>query len=634
MTRLPDSIEGAAYCLYNCSTENINLTKCPVTGPNILKNNYQLNANFDCLAGNTRINYHCLPDTKIPQSALYFSSYYSFANTVIDITADNIQNYYLEFWFLIDQVNTPSSTTVNNYYLLAPPHFILRDKTDNIIKYANQYLSAGTLFYPMASIHKYEWNRIIIYNQYDILTNSYNIKIYVNYSFVTPEVSIPNLSKTLYDMRLQGIAFCNKFPASCQINTILYNQTWGIAWYRNIRIHDASVSSLYQIQLFEKLYSEKVQGMLLMYYFTADTIIFDTTIATAIVQNVKEYFVSPTKNFVVKWWWNNFDNAKRLNYSVDYDSIELTPGNFISQMATTTTYITSPCASSCKRCYSNAANDCYECNLGYALKGKQCYSTQNYYLKTPTSNSAITTVNLLDNFLLPTVFNVATQNPITISFWMKWMGVVKQVAIAPVQYNEIFYFLNTNSFFGYDNTNKYFLLRLNTVESYTFTEITSIIGVWTFVGISAYRSANTAIFPHMFNFQLQNQVLVPQPAFNPFTTPVNFDRLAFGTKCVSFFSDFRVYSTFYEAPYGHVTSASSTNVINMILNYKLIGSSSNNCIPDTQFLLPQTGASVSLLCVADYNIYNDSTNACGNDTKYLDVSLSGVPPCAGIIIFI
>ena len=558
---------------------------------------------------------------------MYFSNYYSFSNAVIDITADNVQNYFFEFWFMIDQINTPASTPVNNYYLVAPPHFILRDNADNVIKYANQFLSAGALYYPMASIHPFEWNRVIIHNQYDVLTNNYNIRVYINYNFVTPEVSILNLSKTLYDMKIQGIAFCNKFPASCLINLISYQQTWGIAWYRNIRIHDAGVSSLYQIQLFEKLYNEKVQGMLYMYYLTADTIIFNTSVVGSIKQNLKEFFVSPAKNFEVKWWWNNFDNDMRLNYAVDYDSIELLPGNFISQLATSTSYISSPCSTSCKRCYSSAGNDCYECNLGYALRGKTCYSTQSYYLKTPTGN-ATTSINLLDNFLLPLVFNISTQNPITTTFWMKWMGVVKQVAVAPVQYNEIFYFLGANSFFGYDNTNKYFFLRINTVESYVFTAITTIIGVWTFIGISAYRSVNSAIFPHMFNFQIHNQIIMPNAAFNPFTTAVNFDRLAFGTKCVSFFSDFRVYSTFYEAPYGHVTSSPSTNVIDMILNYKLIGSSTSNCIPDTQFLSGQTGVSVSLICVADYNIYNDVNNACGNDTKYMDVSLNAVPPCA------
>jgi len=133
----------------------------------------------------------------------------------------------------------------------------------------------------------------------------------------------------------------------------------------------------------------------------------------------------------------------------------------------------------------------------------------------------------------------------------------------------------------------------------------------------------------MFNFQLNNQVLLPQPAFNPFTTPVNFDRLAFGTKCVSFFYDLRVYSTFYEAPYGHVTSSAVTNTENMILQYKLTGSSSNNCIPDTYFKTGQSGALVSLICVADYNIYNDINNACGSDAKFMDVSFTSTPPCAG-----
>ena len=222
--------------------------------------------------------------------------------------------------------------------------------------------------------------------------------------------------------------------------------------------------------MFEKLYNEKVQGILLLFYLTPETIVLDNTVATAIVQNVKEFFLSPSKNFIVKWWWNNLDNGNRLNYSVDYDSIELNPGNFISQLTTsgtTKSYITSPCSSSCKRCYSNSSSDCYDCNIGYALNGKKCHSTNNYYLKTPTGNTGITRINLVQSYLTPSVFDISTQNPITITFWMKFIGVVKQVAVAPVQFNEIFYFLNTVSFFGYDNTNKYFFILLKLQVQFT-----------------------------------------------------------------------------------------------------------------------------------------------------------------------
>ena len=56
-TRLPDSVDSSAYCLWNCATSQNAI--CPNTG-NIIVANYNKQSSFNCNTSFSRISYNCL----------------------------------------------------------------------------------------------------------------------------------------------------------------------------------------------------------------------------------------------------------------------------------------------------------------------------------------------------------------------------------------------------------------------------------------------------------------------------------------------------------------------------------------------------------------------------------------------
>lgn len=516
-------------------------------------------------------------------------------------------------------MNGPGSITSNNYYLLAPPHFIIKDSTDQKFKYGNVNISAGSLLYTIASITAYEWNRIILYTQVDSATNTYNIYIYMNYNFLNPDVSLTGLSTAIYDMSLKGIGFCNKPHATCNIGGSVYTPIWGTAWYKNIRVWDDTQASLYMIQSFTYSYSELPKS--LYYYWTLriDTISDDKVLET----------VNPAANYLQTVWWyfaNKYDSDNRLNYSINYDIGQITPGNYIIG-TTGTNYNTKACDTSCTRCYSTASTNCYECNGGYALYGTTCNLATGNYLKTPGSISTVATINLLTAMTTPIVFDIATQNPLTITFWLKLFGVTSAVGSTPPY--PIMYFLGTTTFLGYSDSTKAIVLVIGGVVAYSNTNIKSYLGVWTHFSLSIYRSSNTALFPHMFNFMIQNVIQVPLAAFVPTTTPFNLDRVYINNKVIAMYSNLRFYGNLYEGTYGHVTAQLTTSSTDLILELLMYGSSNTNCLSDTQLISPQTVALGGVTCISDYNPYHNANIKCNNDSKYFDLSLTQyTPPCA------
>ena len=260
-TRLPDSQATVGYCLKNCVLGNFN--SCPSSSTNLLLSNYQSNTNFNCNTGYTRVFYNCLSSNIIVYSnlmflyigSMYINNFFSTLNITNDLVVQNISNYYLEFWFMIDNINPPSSSSGLTYFL-APPHKIFIG-TDLNYKYSNINVNNWMTYYSLPSISLFEWNRIIIMNYNNLQTNTSQINVYVNYNFLSPEI---NLNVSIVDMSIKGILFCSKAISPCIINSIDYASStfWGNAWYKNIRIWDYSLSSLSLIQSFGRTYNSYI----------------------------------------------------------------------------------------------------------------------------------------------------------------------------------------------------------------------------------------------------------------------------------------------------------------------------------------------------------------------------------------
>ena len=614
-TRMPDSRQSGSYCRWDCTAQNY--ATCPNSPPAISQANYSLQTTIQCNPGFTRVYYRCIDSTLIDRSGFYLSSFYSYTPIIVDFAPTLQKSYYIEVWFLYDALHANIPVVQDEYYLLAPPHFIFQSANDQLFKYGNHNISGGSFFYNIASISIYEWNRIIIHNEYLAYNNTFQIKIYMNYNFVNPDVIIDGLDATLFPMNLKGFAFCDKPFATCTIGGTTYTPNWGTAFYKNISVWDDSMTSLYSIQLYNKLYSNLVKNMHYFYRFEFDTIDNATILDD----------LNPLVNSMsTPWWYLPYDNDKRVNFSINFDYGQTVPGSYVSQIDDqTNSKITVPCHSYCSRCYSPVQTNCYECKGGFALQGTTCYVATNYYFRTPTRDTSVTTIAFIDSYTVPVIFDIRTQNPITFNFWMRWFGI--QFILPGTTYYPILYFKGVTSFFGFNLVNKAFMVQIDSLQAFENTKILPHVGIWTHFSFSVYRSSDVTVFPHMFNFMIQNEIQAPLLTFNVKNTPVDLDNITFSTQNVAIFSNLRFYSNFYGGSYGHVTSSAQILTDELILEYRLTGSGNQNCVADSE-LKTQTVSGIDLDCVTDYSPYDNNNIQCNNDIKYFDIALAAVnPPC-------
>ena len=267
----------------------------------------------------------------IKLGAIYFSNIYSFPPTIVTFSnASQKSNYYLEFWFRIDNINVATFTS-NLYYFFGVPHIILRSISDSLFKYANKEIGNGNTLYTLSDINTYEWNQIIIHNYLDS-NNLWNIFVYINGGFSNPSVSITGLNNT-YDMKLKGILFCNNVmsPSSCTVNSVSYSPTWGNAFYKNIRMWDVTQTSLYIIQSFGKVYNENLTSLYYNWTFLIDSISLD---------KLQENINPLSNSFTTSWQFlNSYDMNSRFNFAVNFDYSQTNPTTYIVLNSGTSIYL-------------------------------------------------------------------------------------------------------------------------------------------------------------------------------------------------------------------------------------------------------------------------------------------------------
>ena len=625
------------YCLMERNDDN-HIKKCSE------KSTEDIYESFECEDNYQRVYYECIHKNLVKGSALYFSNYYSFpnlkftsifnyandadnyftetnnlGNEVIAHTEQRITSYYLEFWFKLDYLNDPVNLTQNQYYFYGYPHTILRNSSDNSFKYSNLEISNGAYHYPLTTINSYEWNRIIIENKFIGENKKFSIKVYINYDFINPAVDIL-VDAERGKMHFKGIVFCNG-GSDCQINGNIINIQWGIAWYKNIRVWKGETTSLQLIQSCDYIYSELVKSMKYYFPFTIDYIYKDT------VKGKIDDF-----KFELKFWFHNkvYNYDFRENYSgeeMDYSG--LNENTFISGTnEDNSNYVLTECYENCKRCYSIAANACYECRTGYILYGRTCKRSTGFYFKVPPENTVINSIKLNTE---TSTFSLSNTNPITITFWMKYMG-VEYSKTTTSNYFPIIYFYDQITFLGFKPNENFLSLVINNIEAYDI-EIADIMGNWVHIGLSSHASSilspNTnSYFPHMFNFMINYKIMTNMNLFNIQNTPVYFNTFTFDTRVVSFFSNIRFYNNFWFGTFGHVTATDQLRSRDLIYEIVLNANTKENCIKDTELDSINTFAQVSPLCVIDYLPYEDLNIKCTSDSLFFDIEKIDNIPCS------
>ena len=183
------------------------------------------------------------------------------------------------------------------------------------------------------------------------------------------------------------------------------------------------------------------------------------------------------------------------------------------------------------------------------------------------------------------------------------------------------------TYIGYNYDDKTIIFVFNGEEIYT-SKAKNYAGVWTLFGISIHRMNNKDYFPNMLNFMIDQEILSPKLSFDPTLNEIKINTFTIYTQPVCYYSSFKVFSTFYFGPYGHVNSISSTRGNKLVFQINLYGSSINNCISNGD--LSDSNLNTLILapsCVADYHPYEDSNNICSDDSHFMDVIYKVTPPC-------
>ena len=651
--RPPDSYPSKNYCYFYTNTNNMETCEFNIRNAN----GYTLYEDkFVCKPGYKKVYYECIDENIIPFSAMYFSNVYSFPNVVFSASEKSLEtldyrnwkeesrlaSYYVEIWMKFDTLNYREEITEIEHYLYAHPHQIIKDPIDQKYKYSNIIISQGSYYYTLTSMSDYEWNKVIIENLYDPDTNFFDIKLYLNYEFDNPELTISDLDGKTYKLHFRGFGFCDKTDSYCRINDEPAYLRWGVAWYRYFRVWDADITSLPLIQACEYGYTQLINAQKYYFPLTVDYIEKNTITSRIDPEGKNKMVLNYWIFHQLQSYREAFDNAMRENYSTDnFDKTFVEENNYISGITDDgTDYIISACSNECKRCYSSSNVDCYECRLGYSIYGKQCKVRTGYFYKTPPDNSFYskvefkTTQNDADGY-----FNIAEVNPITIALYIKFFGIeLSKVIPNKVHYPLVCFFNNTVNeecltFIGYNYDDKTLVFVVNGIERYA-TRAKPYVGVWTHFGISIHHMLDSDRFPNMLNFMIDQQVLIPKDiSFRPVDEIVNLNCFTVYNEPICYYSSFKVFNAFYFGPYGHLNAVASTRGKKLIYQINLYGSSNSNCITDqdlAKFYSTTDMLNVLLLqpvCVPDYQPYEDTNNICSDDDHFMDVIYKTNPPC-------
>ena len=572
-------------------------------------------SNLLCTNGYVRVGYKCLSKDSQENSALYFNRCYNFYPFYADFT--NIQSkllngYIIEFSFKIDLVNDFCPVPEGDRYLFyAYPHAIIQDQ--NNIFYYKDIFSDHTE--KIEQISLYEWNYIIIETN---LRTTPVINLYINYNMTHPVYSYELNSDNLNNYILKNLLFCQGEQNLCtplEFDSI----NWGAAYYSKLRIYDIRHSSVYMI--YENMRNKfKYLPESILVYYLFNTIDNDLNTFHDTVNNINLEF---QLNLPFVSVYKSNDKTLMFSSSSNFDYGQLHPQIYVTSVKKITgEYTSSNCFDHCKRCYSSEKNDCYECMNGYELFNKQCREITGYYFQLPNYQKEME----LKTESLPRLYN-----PITITLWVKYFGIIKDSGnVKPVGdcillirfsiEDDIFICLQQES-------NNLFMYK-NSIILFEDTTFISEQGKWQLISVSNYKcnynNENTCnYFPSMISLAINGKVATHRNWLNIPENGITINTITFGYGTIMSMGDVNIYNTFILNPLGIVSNILNRN------NYlketiKLYSSSSSNCI-DTQVLISSDGRDMYYQndnnCFADYNIYHDLGNYnCNNEDKMVNVN--------------
>ena len=610
--RSPGSVSLSAICNSTCS----DTISCPVASPGQLQD---FPANFSCLATHKRSSYKCLLDADDKKSSLFFSRCYNSPNFTHDLSVATktaiASGHILELWYKRDTLfnacaHVTSINPIKEYYLYAPPHSIYRNHSTNNFYYE---VTMDNTKNKQIVVNKHEWNNIII--KMVKTGTDQTISIYTNFDLENP-VYTNNTVPLGTDLTLSSIVFCSGANGTCSPNGVPITINWGSAYYKNFRVWDVSSATEWLVQTFNNnLYTEILKSLILYYPLNASNL--DLNKFTNLVGATNFIDLEPAYTGTLNW---TADKNMLFNFSSKFDWGADNPGKVLSSMTgVITTSIDAHI--NCKRAYSGASTDCYECNTGFVGRAKSCINITNYYLKTPPTVATTTPIPL--KIINSPTFDILAEISVTICFWMRFFGINS----AAISSQPIIFSINSNTFFGYDINTKELIFMQNSQKVFKDDKFVDQIGQWTLVTYANYK-ANTinSYYPNMMGASINKKDLPMEAAYSIPATGISINRAEIGYEVVGLFADFRFYNKYIQGAFGLIMSSNTKRAENLITSISLSANTANACISDAD-LNGATVIALGISCIADYNIYLDTNVQCTDDTKYFDLSLTSSPPC-------
>jgi hypothetical protein len=581
------------------------------------------NGTYTCNDNYYQIGYVCYPKTSDENSGFFFSRCYNqpnFYGVISNEIKEKIPNgYFYEFWFKLDKVQILEhcdTTAKEEYILYSTPHSIYLDLTEN--KYYYKIIDS-IYSKPLDGINDYEWNKIVIKTTLGV-TLGQNVYVYINFDLDNIKATFLNIPSSI-KMQLQYISFCSKYDNGDCTPGGAAEVTWGSAYYRNIRVWELFSSSINSIQDFNiDIYTEWPFSLKLFYPLTISKMNYNKLSQVVGTKGIDSVIAQHEESDD----FNSLDKFTFYNYETDFDWGVESPensGRFISSMDGI--YITSQeCSPNCKRCYTNANTNCYQCNPGYVLKGMTCvYTEGRFYLKIPGTLKKPIQFALNGKEGKP-----ITEYPgITLHFYMKFEGVMPELTTTSPHILSF----KTNTFMSYNTITAYLEFDIESSTAFRYKTFYDILGIWIPYSIAIYVGMDPIPkrYPHMFTFSVNKKDI---PFESDFTLPTTLSRINFielGSEVIALFADLRVYNAFIQGSFGHAISSEKDDqnlLYYLILQYNLYAADNTNCLT-TEMVSGSFAGSYE--CKQDYIDY--MSKSCGTDiTKYFDLSIPGESPCA------
>lgn len=593
---------------YSCPLNTLN---CPNNFLDIVN----MKNTFSCNAGFTNVYYDCIMDN-VPNFTNHAFHFSGTLNTHShQITLPGYSDSIISVWIHTDMSRQVFPMTQIRHFFLTDTYSLYWDHIESKFKIGIKTGAFLTPFDISSFLYFNGWNHLIVATKPKPLTvKTTSVYASIDNNFFKPQTFIGDIDENLV---LTKICFCNYDWGinCCNIPSPVF---WMDMFYKKMRVFDGAKINIWSVIEFENFSNDLPKSILHNFSFDLNFMLNDKLKDTITgIQSVVDWDIGVNSfnpdldsmfNFANNFSWNDKNPGK-------YATIVTISGNKAVVSGS------GDCNPACQICYSNQESACLKCNPGYGIIGSTCkrdsINGSIYYYKNPPTNTPASWSLRISN-----VNNINTTEPLTIFFYLKLFGFYN----LSINDNIIRLHSLQNLIFHFRESEEALVLSLNGTEQFKYSKFQSeFFGKWCPISIAMYRSSTPLIFPHMASVTIGFTTLSPLDL--PFKI-YSVDEFRFMRDFIGYVSNVNFYFKFIINSFGYASHyASATgNLAYLEYSFNLKSNLIGGCLSNSEIMLPDTTASIGLVCISDYNPYYD--HSCqDNEAVFLNAELNGIISC-------